>query len=46
MNATENKVIIITGAGSGSGDAVAYAVSQPEDASVNEITVRASAQEF
>lgn len=28
------------------GDAVACAVSQPEDASVNEITVRASAQEF
>jgi NADP-dependent 3-hydroxy acid dehydrogenase YdfG len=28
------------------GDAVAYAVSQPEDASVNEITLRASAQEF
>jgi NADP-dependent 3-hydroxy acid dehydrogenase YdfG len=28
------------------GDAVAYAISQPEDASVNEITVRATAQEF
>jgi NADP-dependent 3-hydroxy acid dehydrogenase YdfG len=28
------------------GDAVAYAVSQPADASVNEITVRATAQEF
>lgn len=28
------------------GDAVAYAVSQPEDASINEITIRASAQEF
>jgi NADP-dependent 3-hydroxy acid dehydrogenase YdfG len=28
------------------GEAVAYAVSQPEDASVNEITIRASAQEF
>jgi NADP-dependent 3-hydroxy acid dehydrogenase YdfG len=28
------------------GDAVVYAVSQPEDASVNEITIRASAQEF
>lgn len=28
------------------GDAVAYAVSQPEDASVNEITLRATAQEF
>ena len=28
------------------GDAVVYAVSQPDDASINEITVRASAQEF
>ncbi|MDR2452876.1 MAG: SDR family oxidoreductase [Candidatus Accumulibacter sp.] len=28
------------------GDAVAYAVSQPAEASVNEITIRASAQEF
>jgi len=28
------------------GDAVAYAVSQPEDASVNEIALRATAQEF
>jgi NADP-dependent 3-hydroxy acid dehydrogenase YdfG len=28
------------------GDAVAYAMSQPEDASVNEITIRATAQEF
>jgi NADP-dependent 3-hydroxy acid dehydrogenase YdfG len=28
------------------GDAAAYAISQPEDASVNEITIRATAQEF
>lgn len=28
------------------GDAVVYALAQPDDASVNEITVRASAQEF
>lgn len=28
------------------GDAVVYAIAQPENASVNEITVRASAQEF
>ncbi len=28
------------------GDAVAYAVSQPEDTSVNEITIRPTAQEF
>ena len=28
------------------GDAVAYTISQPENASVNEITVRATAQEF
>lgn len=28
------------------GDAVAYAISQPEDASINEITIRATAQEF
>ncbi|CAK7031716.1 MAG: putative oxidoreductase [Desulfovibrio sp.] len=28
------------------GDAVAYAISQPADASVNEITIRATAQDF
>lgn len=50
MENIRNKVVVITGDGSGIGDAiadaVAHAISQPENASVNEIILRATAQEF
>lgn len=43
MSTIEN-IGSIPGTGSGIGEAVAHAASQPEDASVKEITVRAPAR--
>lgn len=50
MENIRNKVVVITGDGSSIGeaiaDAVAHAISQPENASVNKIVLRATVQEF
>ena len=50
MENIRNKVVVITGDGSGIGeaiaDAVAHPISHPENASVNTIVLRATAQEF